>query len=142
MASSTQYAGNTVLSWEKEQPQTSFGSCRETVVLSNTSAISPQAKAVSVVFLIFNTILSIKDSDLLIFPTSVSAGGKQTKLFHNFLLTGGDGCHRPCFLVPGYFLIYQSHILGDVIFNLKNSFLTIKNKWCYLDFFLTFTSAR
>ena len=128
MASSTQHAGNILLSWEKEQPQTSFGSCRETVVLSNTAAISPQAKAVSVAFLIFNTILSIKDSYLLNFVASISAGGGQVQIHHNFLLTGGDGCHRPCFIGPWYFLIYQSHISGDVIFVLKNSFLTIKKQ--------------
>ena len=79
---------------------------------------------------------------LLNFVASISAGGGQSKIHHNFLLTGGDGCHRPCFIGPWYFLIYQSRISGDVIFILKNSFLTIKNKWRYLDFLLTFTSAR
>ena len=90
-----------------------------------------------------NTILSVIDSYLLNFVASVSAGGGQVQIYHNVLLTGGDGCHRPCFIGPWYFLIYQSHISGDVIFVLKNSFLTIKNKneVCYLDF-LTFTSAR
>ena len=75
-----------------------------------------------------NTILSVIDSYLLNFVASVSAGGWQVQIHHNFLLTGGDGCHRPCFIGPWYFLIYQSRISGDVIFILKNSFITIKNK--------------
>jgi len=113
MASSIQHAENTVLSWEKEQPQTSFGSCREMVVLSNTAAISPQAKAVLVVFLIFNKILSIKDSYLLNLVASTSAGGGQIIIHHNFLLTGGDGCHRPCLIGP-WLIPYISvpHIRG------------------------------
>ena len=51
---------------------------------------------------------------LLNFLTSVSAGGKQNKMFHNSLLTGGDGCHRPCFLVPGYFLIFSPVYFGTL----------------------------
>ncbi len=34
----------------------------------------------------------------------------------------------PLFLGPWLFPYIQSHAFGDVIFNLKNSFLTIKNK--------------
>ena len=74
----------------------------------------------------FNAILSIIDSFLLFVIASISAGGGQSKKHHNILLTGGDGCHRPVLICP-CFHIYQSRILGDVVFNLKNTFLNIKN---------------
>ena len=48
-------------------------------------------------------------------------------MHHKILLTGGDGCHRPVLICPWLLPIYQSRILGDVVFNLKNSFLNIKN---------------
>ena len=63
---------------------------------------------------------------LLNFVASISAGGEQSKIHHKILLTGGDGCHRPCFIGPWLLPIYQSRIFGDVVLNLNNSFLNKK----------------
>ena len=76
-------------------------------------AVCNSKEAVSAASWIINTILSVIDSYLLNFVASISAGGGQI-IHHNFLLTGGDGCHRPCFLVPGYFLIFSPTYLGTL----------------------------
>ena len=44
-----------------------------------------------------NNFRIVNKRHLLNFVASVSAGGGQSKIHHKFLLTGGDGCHRPCF---------------------------------------------
>ena len=73
-------------------------------------AICNSKEVASAALLIVNTILSIIDSYLLFFLASFSAGGRQSKIHHKFLLTGGDGCHRPCFYLNVPVFIYQSHI--------------------------------
>ena len=44
-----------------------------------------------------NNFRIVNKRHLLNFGASISAGGGQVQIHHNFLLTGGDGYHRPCF---------------------------------------------
>ena len=60
-----------------------------------------------------NNFRIVNKRHLLNFVASISAGGGQSKIHHKFLLTGGDGCHRPVLICP-CFLIYQSRILGTL----------------------------
>ena len=60
-----------------------------------------------------NNFRIVNKRHLLNFVASISAGGGHSKIHHKFLLTGGDGCHRPVFICP-WLLPYISvpHIWG------------------------------